>query len=954
MSRYASYGSLDDRIDQAGDVGFAGFNNRLRPDQLEAGMLADAQNIRLDRNGQAQVRRGVDLIVAPLSVSLNALTLPIHLRGEFVNAGSFIVGREYQVNTFQPSNNATAATDFRAVGATYTNEKAASSPTATSNTLTITVTGHGRSAGTKVVLASTTTSQTGFTAASSGTKIDGLRTIASVPDENTLTFTITGITNGETINTNNPAIYDDGTLSTTIYQFIANAVGSGGGDALCSTLTATASTSANVLTISLTGNLDGTSSAYASGVLKLSDVDTSVISPDPNGDRAFTRSSGESYNIIDQNYSGSDDTSTSVQFGILADNVVNKIYGSTDFSDPNAESSQYIIVGSNTKAIGYNLDTTATFDMGYPAGTTYADSIEMIQAFNKVFIFKGGSTALENNLKISTITSITRVSSSSTLTATTSTNHNLETGDLVSISNVNYSGTDQPEGIGLSVTKVNDTQFTYIENGGGAEDSYTVTSLTTVATDFTKVQSGTYTQPVNLAATGFTITNGVATVTVSNTLSAGDTVTLITAGGSGLTVNTDFTVSEASSSEFKFFVNSDNVTNQTDVHFTKRVSVGLGFSHMPAPPFATYHQRRLVMPFQFSVDASSNSFTTRNIQDEIIASDILDTDTYDQVYAQYRFNAGTSDFVVGLHSFAEDRLLVFNRNSIHIVANTTDLQSASTQVLTDEVGCVARQSIEQVGNQVIFLSDNGVYGTQFLDEYNLRGTETPLSEPINETIGRINKNAQENAVAVYFDNRYYIAVPLDSSSNNNAILIYNFLNKQWESIDAVNESNYHISNLLVLGDGDRRGVYAVNDIGGVHRLDHRVDGVDRVITQIGGTEQSLQIAGALTTRQYTFGTLDRKRWKEFDFHIQSSDTNTSDLNIDFETENPDDTGSIGTLSGFNGEALAIGEDVSIRGRIGNRRGYGIQFTFNNTVGRPIIRAIEVEGATTMRSINKAI
>ena len=110
----------------------------------------------------------------------------------------------------------------------------------------------------------------------------------------------------------------------------------------------------------------------------------------------------------------------------------------------------------------------------------------------------------------------------------------------------------------------------------------------------------------------------------------------------------------------------------------------------------------------------------------------------------------------------------------------------------------------------------------------------------------------------------------------------------------------------------------------------------------------------MTTRQYTLGTLDRKRWKEFDFHIESSDTNTSDLSINFETENPDDSGSIGNLSSFNNGALAVGEDVSIRGRIGNRRGYGIQFTFNNTVGRPIIRATEVQGATTMRSTNKAI
>jgi hypothetical protein len=84
--------------------------------------------------------------------------------------------------------------------------------------------------------------------------------------------------------------------------------------------------------------------------------------------------------------------------------------------------------------------------------------------------------------------------------------------------------------------------------------------------------------------------------------------------------------------------------------------------------------------------------------------------------------------------------MVFNRNSIHLISNTTALQSASTKLLTDEVGCVARKSIQQVGSQVIFLSDNGVYSTQFFDEYNLRGTETPLSEPINETIKRINKD----------------------------------------------------------------------------------------------------------------------------------------------------------------------------------------------------------------------
>ncbi|MAK55538.1 MAG: hypothetical protein CML17_06805, partial [Pusillimonas sp.] len=80
-----------------------------------------------------------------------------------------------------------------------------------------------------------------------------------------------------------------------------------------------------------------------------------------------------------------------------------------------------------------------------------------------------------------------------------------------------------------------------------------------------------------------------------------------------------------------------------------------------------------------------------------------------------------------------------------------------------------------------------------------------------------------------------------------------------------------------------------------------------------------------------------------------------DFIISAETENIDYNLQLGTLSDrLGGTQLERGEDVSIRGRIGNRRGYGIQFTFNNTVGRPIIRATEVQGATTMRSTNKAI
>jgi len=726
MPEYRAYGGLDDRISKAGDVGFAGFNNRLRPDQLQPGLLSDAQNIRVDRNGEAQVRKGVELVVAPLAVGADALTLPFTL----------------------------------------------------------------------------------------------------VADDSSVTVTQTA------------------------------------GDLVITNVTAT--------------------DYPSSGTINLSGV--TGITPDPNGNRPFTKDSSTQITISDQTYSGTAGGTATVKFGILADDAVNAIYGSCGFSDPNAAASQYIIIASNSKGIAININTGATTDITYPAGVTVSASVDMIQAFNKVFIFRNGETALEWD--------------------------------------GSFSGSPA----------------------------------------FTKVESGTYSQPKQLTPTRVDITDGKATATFANLaamngLDVGEKFIVESVGSPAtFTIGTEYIVAARDDVAFTvdFFVQLANASNVSGVIFQQHVSVGLGFTHMPAPPFAIYHQRRLVMPYRFTVDASADSFTSRGILDEVIASDILDSDTYDQIFAQYRFNAGTADFVVGLQSFAEDRLLVFNRNSIHLVENTTNLQAASTRVLTNEVGCVARKSIVQVGNQVLFLSDNGVYGTQFLDEYNLRGTETPLSEPINETIKRINKNAWENSVATYFDNRYFIAVPLDSATENNAILVYNFLTKQWESVDQVNDANFHSTNLIVVGDGDDRAVYVVNDIGGVHRLEKRVDGVDRVITQIGGSQQNLNVPGSITTRQYTLGTLERKRWKEFDIHVQSSEDNTSDFDISVETENPDATLSLGTLADFNGGALAINEDVSIRGRIGNRRGYGIQFTINNTSGRPRIRAIDTDGSVSFRSTEKAI
>ena len=669
----------------------------------------------------------------------------------------------------------------------------------------------------------------------------------------------------------------------------------------------------------------------------------------------------------------------------IDDDAVEGLYGSCAFSDPNDDASQFIVLATNTKAIAYNLETEVSTDIAYPVGVTIPSEVDMIQAFNKVFIFRDGQTALEWDGN--TANDFTKVESGEytqpveiictpgdfAIVENRGVVHqsaSVSIGDAISVVGAQtFEGdsSDQTSGLKIgaqfvvaktftegSTVDIDSTTNNGQETSGEYEDLYKIT----IVTDTNHGLS--VGDPIILASLNSQLNGDRFVAEVTNA-----TTFIIYVTGNASNEADVGTVKIADG--FEFFIQTDKLdshvreglTLSATPVFTKRVSVGLGFSHMPAPPFAIYHQRRLVMPFNYTVDDTADSFTANGKLDEVIASDILDTDTYDQIYANFRFNAGTADFIVGLHSFSDDTLIVFNRNSIHLIQNSTILNQAATKVLTDEVGCLARKSIQQVGNRILFLSDNGVYGIGFIEGYQLRGVEIPLSESIDSTIKRINKAHQSKAVSVYFDNRYYIAVPLNSedgveATENNAILIYNFLNQQWESIDTVGTTGFHITNMFIAGDGEDKGVYVVNDLGGVNLLESRVDGKDNVTIAIGGTVQTPQVPGVAKTRQFTFNNLDRKKWRSFEMHVESSSDLDSNFDIDARLENLDRNLEVGTLRSFNGDAvLQAGSDVSIRGRLGNPRAYGIQLDINNTVGRPKLRAVSVDGIESFRAVDKA-
>ena len=852
MSRYTTYGANDDPIQDDMDVGFLGFNTYSRPDQLPSGMLANSSNGRIGKNGEWQVRKGINVIKAPFASGDDVLRLPTTSE---VLANPKVVG--LLPTTIQSASLA-------------------------SNKVLIVINdpsvelGHVFAVGDQITVQGLAGSLT--------------------PDPNGL-HTLTAVTSSTGIKTLEYAL----TGSNTTY------------------------TAALTLPFNLVNSSTPALTALA---------EPSVIG----------------FNML-----------------LLQSNVT-AVYSSTTFSDPNQDNNQFIVLASNVSAVATDLnDTSVSITMGYPLNENVPPASSMLQAFNKLFIFRDGQTALENDNFFSPILiASSSIDTSTVVTVNTAADHNLSIGDAITISGVtDFTAGEDPNGTFSIATVPSGTSFTYVIAGSSstAVPAFTVGAASFISPGFKLVASGQYTQPTPLALTDLDYASGIATATAStaavSTLLVGDTLTFTDAGSSTYAIGDTVRVrSIESTTTFTFVTDKEDLTSKNGI-VQKQVSVGLGFSHMPAPEYAAYHQRRLVMPFKYRVEDAVDTFTYRKILDEVIISDILDSDTYDKIYGQYRFNAGTADFNVALHSFSDDKLLVFNRNSVHLVGGAG--ANATVQLITNEVGCVARQSIVQIGNNILFLSDNGVYGANFQDLYNLRGNEVPLSSPINPIIQRINRDVWDKSVGVYFDNRYYLAVPLDGSQVNNAILIFNFINKQWESIDTVNSlaTGWNIANLIVAGKKSDRAVYAVNTLGGLHRLDARVGASDLLSTEIPvqGQEASVayDIPASVTTRQFTMGSMDRKRWNSFELHVQSSVDNESDLSISAELENIDASVNLGTLNELNsGTNLAIDEDVSVRGRIGNKRAYGMQITLNNTVGRPRFRGIKIGAAEAFRSTNTAI
>ena len=370
----------------------------------------------------------------------------------------------------------------------------------------------------------------------------------------------------------------------------------------------------------------------------------------------------------------------------------------------------------------------------------------------------------------------------------------------------------------------------------------------------------------------------------------------------------------------------------------------------------------------------------------VLMSDLLASDNFTTADSQFRINKGSADYLVGFYPYMEDQLIVFMRNSIHLINNVATTSAANVYEITREYGCVARKSIAASGPQYYFLSDSGVMVMQQgLDPAKglgvaiskISGEAIPLSRQVQDQFADVNFAAATGATGIVFDNKYYLAVPTGTCSSaanktkaactsaggtwtgattNTAVFIYDILNGGWTSVDrypdAFGSLDFAVDDWVICSHGSnptRRRRFACNTTGWYLMEESATDDSGRKIGEDSGggtTTTNTAIPAKLKTRSYTFGDMSIKSWHRAQVGVDV--TNGDAFTVKLNTTDPDTTNTVHT------ESASATEDKILRFGLARTRGYSANLEIDVTVGRPEIRHILVEATGVGLNVVKEV
>ena len=190
------------------------------------------------------------------------------------------------------------------------------------------------------------------------------------------------------------------------------------------------------------------------------------------------------------------------------------------------------------------------------------------------------------------------------------------------------------------------------------------------------------------------------------------------------------------------------------------------FASIPNSNQATYYQNRL-----WVVDG----------KDSIAASDVLAFTDYDPLANEFNINTGNSDYVVATYPFGQNSLVAFKNKSILLLQNVEgSLSDVTVTEVTRQVGVVGINGVTSIGPDLAYVSNRNINLLTLTATNNaLQHKILPLSTRIQKIMDRVNWEVGYKISLGYWNNKLYVALPLDNSLVCNAVVVYNFTTENW-------------------------------------------------------------------------------------------------------------------------------------------------------------------------------
>ncbi len=177
------------------------------------------------------------------------------------------------------------------------------------------------------------------------------------------------------------------------------------------------------------------------------------------------------------------------------------------------------------------------------------------------------------------------------------------------------------------------------------------------------------------------------------------------------------------------------------------------------------------------VGAGETSTTGR--QDYLTFSDIFDGHTWDRTANNKRTPTDGSEAITAINTYRKEEILVHTAFSTHSWNISGSTVSGFSRITLDaKIGCIAPRSVVVIGDDAFFLSaDLQLRSIKRTVQDLAFGVTNPVTYFVPNLMERITPAYASRCAAIFFNNYYLLACPVDGSTRNNAVFVFDMLHQ---------------------------------------------------------------------------------------------------------------------------------------------------------------------------------